>query len=126
MKEREERELNGDAIPNAEESPVKSTDEANGEQSAVKSDTAAEEQDDVPASSTPDGGPDGEATTNHSQQSKEPHPCETAQGALGQVKAKVEVCKDESIGKNFSLIYESVHRMCFCFCRGVFTNPFTS
>ncbi|CAK6950454.1 Hypothetical predicted protein [Scomber scombrus] len=97
MKEREERELNGDAIPNAEESPVKSTGEANGEESAVKSDPAAEEQEEAPASSTPEGGPDGESITNHSQQAKQPQPCETAQGALGQVKAKVEVCKDESI-----------------------------
>lgn len=99
MKEREERELNGEVIPNAEESPVK---EANGEERAGKSDTAAEEQDDATASSLADGGADGEGTTNHSQQGEEPQACDTAHGALGQVKAKVEVCKDESIGKSLS------------------------
>lgn len=111
MKEREERELNGEVIPNSEESPVKSGDEVNGEERASKSDTAAtEEQDDAPTSSTADGDPVGEGTANHIQQGKESQPCDTAQGALGQVKAKVEVCKDESIGKSTGLISESVHK----------------
>lgn len=96
MKDQEEKELNGEVTPNAEESPVKPGSEANGEERAGSSEPTAEGQDGVPPSSVTDGGPDGEVTT------KEPHPCEIAQGALGQVKAKVEVCKDESIGKSFS------------------------
>uniref|UniRef100_A0A665X2B3 Microprocessor complex subunit DGCR8 n=1 Tax=Echeneis naucrates TaxID=173247 RepID=A0A665X2B3_ECHNA len=70
MKEQEERELNGEVTPNADESPLKPTQETNGEESG---------------------------TAGSSVQGKECQPCDTAQGALGQVKAKVEVCKDESI-----------------------------
>lgn len=100
MKDLEEKELNGEATPNDVESPVKPADEVNGEQSAGKSDATAEEQDGVPPSSMTDGDPDVEATTNNSLQVKAL--CDIAHGALGQVKAKVEVCKDESIGKGFS------------------------
>ncbi|XP_026177015.1 microprocessor complex subunit DGCR8 [Mastacembelus armatus] len=92
MKEQEERELNGEVTPNTEGSPTKSGEEANSEERAGKSDAAAGEHDDVTH-----GGPDGEGTTDNSQQVKESQLCDTAQGALGQVKAKVEVCKDESI-----------------------------
>uniref|UniRef100_A0A3Q3FG48 Microprocessor complex subunit DGCR8 n=1 Tax=Kryptolebias marmoratus TaxID=37003 RepID=A0A3Q3FG48_KRYMA len=67
MKEQEERELNGEVASNTEESPAKPGEEAAGEERAA------------------------------SRQNKEPQPFDTAQGALGQVKAKVEVCKDESI-----------------------------
>uniref|UniRef100_A0A7N6FLH2 Microprocessor complex subunit DGCR8 n=1 Tax=Anabas testudineus TaxID=64144 RepID=A0A7N6FLH2_ANATE len=67
MKEQEERELNGEVTPNAEGSPVKPAEETTGEERAGN------------------------------LQAKESQPCDTAQGALGQVKAKVEVCKDESI-----------------------------
>ncbi|XP_078106165.1 microprocessor complex subunit DGCR8 [Sander vitreus] len=95
MKDLEEKELNGEATPNDVESPVKPADEVNGEQSAGKSDATAEEQDGVPPSSMTDGNPDVEATTNNSLQVKAL--CDIAHGALGQVKAKVEVCKDESI-----------------------------
>ncbi|KAM9360398.1 microprocessor complex subunit DGCR8 [Symphorus nematophorus] len=96
MKEQEERELNGEVTLETEEFAVKTGEEANGEEGASKA--AAEEQDDVPASSLTDGGPDGEGTTTtNSLQGVESQPCDTAQGALGQVKAKVEVCKDESI-----------------------------
>lgn len=98
MKEQEERELNGEVALNAEEFPVKTSVEANGDEGADKS--GATTGDDVPPSSQ--SGPDGEGTTNNSLQGKGSQPFETAQGALGQVKAKVEVCKDESIGKGFS------------------------
>uniref|UniRef100_A0AAQ5Y7L2 Microprocessor complex subunit DGCR8 n=1 Tax=Amphiprion ocellaris TaxID=80972 RepID=A0AAQ5Y7L2_AMPOC len=82
MKEQEERELNGEVSPNVGGSPSKSGEEANGEETAGRSD------------------------------SKESLPCDTAQGALGQVKAKVEVCKDESIElEDFRLYLEK----CFDF-----------
>uniref|UniRef100_A0A3Q0SRG4 Microprocessor complex subunit DGCR8 n=1 Tax=Amphilophus citrinellus TaxID=61819 RepID=A0A3Q0SRG4_AMPCI len=97
MKEQEERELNGEVMPNAEESAVKPAEEANGGEQAGKSDGTAGEQEAIPSSSLPCGGQDGEGTTDISIQSKESLPCDSAQGALGQVKAKVEVCKDESI-----------------------------
>lgn len=100
MKEQEEKELNGEAAPNAEESPVKLSEEANGEARASTSDVAAEEEDAIHPSTLTDGGQNGEGTTKNSLPSKESQSCDTAQGALGQVKAKVEVCKDESIGKS--------------------------
>lgn len=100
MKEQEERELNGEVTLNAEEFPVKPSAEANGDEGGEKS--GATTGDEVPPSSLTDGVPDGEGSTRNSVQGKESQPCETAQGALGQVKAKVEVCKDESIGKGFS------------------------
>uniref|UniRef100_A0A668A9M0 Microprocessor complex subunit DGCR8 n=1 Tax=Myripristis murdjan TaxID=586833 RepID=A0A668A9M0_9TELE len=74
MKEQEERELNGEVTPNAEVSPVKLGEEANGIERADEPDSTAQEQEERPSQA-----------------------CDTAQGALGQVKAKVEVCKDESI-----------------------------
>uniref|UniRef100_A0A3P8QJD9 Microprocessor complex subunit DGCR8 n=1 Tax=Astatotilapia calliptera TaxID=8154 RepID=A0A3P8QJD9_ASTCA len=83
MKEQEERELNGE--------------EANGGEQVGTSDATAEDQDVMPPSSLPGEGRDGEGTTDNSIQNKESLPCDSAQGALGQVKAKVEVCKDESI-----------------------------
>ncbi|KAM9392201.1 microprocessor complex subunit DGCR8 isoform 2-T2 [Pholidichthys leucotaenia] len=82
MKQQEVRELNGETVPQAEVSP-----DSGGEQGR-KTDTTAEEQD-------ASAGQDEEGTTD--EQSKESQPCDSAQGALGQVKAKVEVCKDESI-----------------------------
>ncbi|XP_031705391.1 microprocessor complex subunit DGCR8 [Anarrhichthys ocellatus] len=113
MKNREEKELNGDVTPNAdvtstltpnvdvtpnaEESPVKPSEEANGEETADKADAAAEEQDIVPPAIVTDGEPNGEDATNNSLQSKRSRLCDFAHGALGQVRAKVEVCKDESI-----------------------------
>uniref|UniRef100_A0A8C4I0U8 Microprocessor complex subunit DGCR8 n=1 Tax=Dicentrarchus labrax TaxID=13489 RepID=A0A8C4I0U8_DICLA len=86
MKDQELKELNGEMTLNAEVSPVKPSEEANGEEGA-----------------------DGEGATNNSLQVKGHRPFDTAQGALGQVKAKVEVCKDESI--DFRLYLEK----CFDF-----------
>lgn len=99
MKEQEEKELNGEVTPDAAEFPVKSGQEANGEERAGTSNVAGEEQDNVPPSSLTEAGPEADGSADHSQQGKESQSCDTAQGALGQVKAKVEVCKDESIGK---------------------------
>ncbi|XP_045890370.1 microprocessor complex subunit DGCR8 isoform X1 [Micropterus dolomieu] len=97
MKEHEERELNGEVTVNAGESPVKPSQVANGEERAGKSDATAEEQGDAPPPSLTGICPGGEGTVDKNLQGKESQPCDTAQGALGQVKAKVEVCKDESI-----------------------------
>lgn len=97
MKEQEERELNGEVTLNAAELPVKSGEETNGDEGASKS--SAKTRDDTSPSVLTDGGAEGEGPTNNNLQGKEPQSCDTAQGALGQVKAKVEVCKDESIGK---------------------------
>lgn len=109
MKEQEERELNGEVSPNAGGSPSKSGEEANGEETAGRSDATTEEQDTVCLT---EGGQQGEGTTDNNVQSKELLPCDTAQGALGQVKAKVEVCKDESIElEDFRLYLEK----CFDF-----------
>ncbi|KAJ0067684.1 hypothetical protein NL108_009838, partial [Boleophthalmus pectinirostris] len=95
MKEQEEKELNGEVTPSAEESPVKSS-RVNNEavMSSTEPDCTADDADNMPSSSQPDSF-DGEAEAN--LQSKDPLACDSAQGALGQVKAKVEVCKDESI-----------------------------
>ncbi|XP_073321646.1 microprocessor complex subunit DGCR8 [Pagrus major] len=116
MKEQEEKELNGEVALNAHQSPVKASEEANGEEGGDKSGATAEEQDQdqvqVPPPSLTDGCPDEKATTNNSLQGTEPHSFDTAQGALGQVKAKVEVCKDESIElEDFRLYLEK----CFDF-----------
>lgn len=101
MKDQEERELNGE-VTLSEVSPVKQPGEgANDGEGAGRSDASGMEQDAIQPSSTTDGDPDGEGTTDNSLQTKESQSFDTAQGALGQVKAKVEVCKDESIGKNF-------------------------
>ncbi|XP_070689240.1 microprocessor complex subunit DGCR8 [Pempheris klunzingeri] len=97
MKEQEEKELNGEVTTNAHLSPAKPGEEPNGEERAGTSKVTAEEQDGMPPSSLADGVPDGEGTSNNILQTKEPQPFDTAQGALGQVKAKVEVCKDESM-----------------------------
>uniref|UniRef100_A0A8C1L1T3 DGCR8 microprocessor complex subunit n=1 Tax=Cyprinus carpio TaxID=7962 RepID=A0A8C1L1T3_CYPCA len=70
MKDLEEREQNGEVTPTAEVSPVKSGEEG------------------IPLERVDE--PDSTAT-------EEPTANDTAQGALGQVKAKVEVCKDESV-----------------------------
>lgn len=97
MKDQEERELNGEVAPNAEELPVKPGEQANGDTGASKLGGAAGEGVSPPGGTD---GPDGEGAANSSLLVKEPQPCDSAQGALGQVKAKVEVCKDESIGKD--------------------------
>lgn len=95
MKDQEEKELNGEVAPSAEELPVKPGEQqANGDTGASKLGGAAGGEGVSPPGLS--DGPDGEGAAN----SKEPQPCDSAQGALGQVKAKVEVCKDESIGKD--------------------------
>ncbi|NXU53931.1 DGCR8 protein, partial [Turnix velox] len=78
MKENEEREQNNDITPNGEVSPIKHLDKSS------ELDCQAEE----PDSTAADSGP---------LDDKDPSGGDAAQGALGQVKAKVEVCKDESV-----------------------------
>ncbi|KAL6114657.1 dgcr8 [Pungitius sinensis] len=109
MKDNEERELNGEVTPMSEEAPVKPSYEANGEEMVDKSDATGEEVDCFPPPVVADTVPNGEgdeeeeeeddaaATAKRNQKLKDAHLCEIAHGALGQVKAKVEVCKDESI-----------------------------
>uniref|UniRef100_A0A674F0E4 Microprocessor complex subunit DGCR8 n=1 Tax=Salmo trutta TaxID=8032 RepID=A0A674F0E4_SALTR len=75
MKDHEEREQNGEVTPNAEVSPVKPGEEADSVERPDEPDSTAQED------PTTVGLGEGEM----------------AQGALGQVRAKVEVCKDESI-----------------------------
>lgn len=120
MKETEERELNGEVAFNAHESPVKPSEEVNGEEGAGKSGALAVEQDQIPPPSLIDGGPDEKGTTNNSLPGTEPHSFDTAQGALGQVKAKVEVCKDESIGKGLSFTYSNSERWTRWFLKGCY------
>ncbi|XP_068616826.1 microprocessor complex subunit DGCR8 [Brachionichthys hirsutus] len=83
--EKEEKELNGEMTVRAEEFPADASQEAPDADGAGQSGPAAEERDEIPPSSQT--GVKGRA----------PRAFDTAQGALGQVKAKVEVCKDESI-----------------------------
>ncbi|XP_062240619.1 microprocessor complex subunit DGCR8 isoform X1 [Platichthys flesus] len=97
MKDHEEKELNGEMTTNAVESPVKPMQEANGEEGADMLDATAEEQLDVPPSILSDVAPNGEGTTDNNLQVKVIRPFDIAHGALGQVRAKVEVCKDESV-----------------------------
>ncbi|XP_071427938.1 microprocessor complex subunit DGCR8 [Pithys albifrons albifrons] len=78
MKENEEREQNNDITPNGEVSPIKHLDKSS------ELDCQTEE----PDSTAADSGP---------LDDKDPSGGDAAQGALGQVKAKVEVCKDESV-----------------------------
>uniref|UniRef100_A0A6Q2ZDX0 Microprocessor complex subunit DGCR8 n=1 Tax=Esox lucius TaxID=8010 RepID=A0A6Q2ZDX0_ESOLU len=83
MKDHEEREQNGEVTPNTEVSPVKPGDEADHVERPDEPDSTAQEEGTIEGCPVP--------------HSKVPHSCEMAQGALGQVRAKVEVCKDESI-----------------------------
>ncbi|XP_064209797.1 microprocessor complex subunit DGCR8 [Anguilla rostrata] len=90
MKDQEEREQNGEVTPKA--SPAKAAEgmEVN-EGEAEPDSTAPEELTGAPPGEVGEagevGGPGDEPGASF----------ETAQGALGQVKAKVEVCKDESV-----------------------------
>jgi len=79
MKENEEMEQNNDIAPNGEVSPVKHLDKSSELycQTEKTDSTAA------------DSGP---------LDDKDASGGDAAQGALGQVKAKVELCKDESVG----------------------------
>nr|XP_060641694.1 microprocessor complex subunit DGCR8 [Anolis sagrei ordinatus]XP_060641695.1 microprocessor complex subunit DGCR8 [Anolis sagrei ordinatus] len=78
MKENEEREQSNDITPNGEVSPVKLLDKS------LEVDCQAEE-------------PDSTAADSGNLEERETSAGDAAQGALGQVKAKVEVCKDESV-----------------------------
>uniref|UniRef100_K7G6R7 WW domain-containing protein n=1 Tax=Pelodiscus sinensis TaxID=13735 RepID=K7G6R7_PELSI len=78
MKDNEEREQNNDITPNGEVSPIKHIYKSSD------LDCQTEEPDSIAA----DSGPLDE---------REPSGCDAAPGPLGQVKAKVEVCKDESV-----------------------------
>lgn len=95
MKEHEDREQNGEVTPTAEVSPVKSGEEGVSSERADEPDSTATEE--------PTGRPTSEdldpdiMEPGGSSEGKESQACDTAQGALGQVRAKVEVCKDESI-----------------------------
>ncbi|KAL4636057.1 microprocessor complex subunit DGCR8 [Arapaima gigas] len=92
-KKMKEREQNGEVTPNQEASPEKAE--------GLEPRDAADE----PDSTAPEECVAGESRENNEGTSggieaptvKESQSCEVAQGALGQVKAKVEVCKDESI-----------------------------
>lgn len=92
MKDQEERELNGEVSSN--EAAAKASD-------MEKEDKSAEDQEEHPSSTVGESGQVRESVDESGTQSKEGQAYDTAQGALGQVKAKVEVCKDESVGKEF-------------------------
>lgn len=95
MKEQEEREQNGEVIHNSDGSPLKPGEEGDLLERADEPDSTAPEESTAKAAN--------EATESPSD-GREPQTSEMAQGALGQVKAKVEVCKDESIGKEDILV----------------------
>ncbi|XP_051970511.1 microprocessor complex subunit DGCR8-like [Xyrauchen texanus] len=91
-KEHEEREQNGEVTPNAEVLPVE--EGVSLERADEPDSTATEEATGHTASEEP--GLDLIEPGGFSE-GKEVQSSDTAQGALGQVKAKVEICKDESI-----------------------------
>lgn len=97
MKEQEEREHNGEVTPTAEVSPVKSGEEGVSSERADEPDSTATEE--LTGRSTSEDPDLDIIEPGVSSEGKESQASDTAQGALGQVKAKVEVCKDESIGK---------------------------
>lgn len=80
MKDNEEREQNCDLAPSGGVSPVKPLGRS------AELDFPLEE-------------PDPMVGDSGSLDEKDPLGAEAATGALGQVKAKVEVCKDESVGE---------------------------
>lgn len=89
MKEQEEREQNGEVTPNV--SPNKDSEERE-----PQARTPEEPDSTAPEGACEESNPD---TIDNQPELKEGQAGEMAQGALGQVKAKVEVCKDESVGK---------------------------
>ncbi|KAI7813699.1 microprocessor complex subunit DGCR8, partial [Triplophysa rosa] len=91
MKEQEEREHNGEVTPNAEVSPVKPGEENVSLERADEPDSTATEE---PTLEDPDV---HLMEPGASSARKDSHCSDAAQGALGQVRAKVEVCKDESV-----------------------------
>ncbi|XP_030647484.1 microprocessor complex subunit DGCR8 [Chanos chanos] len=92
MKEQEEREQNGEVTPNSEVSPAKPTEESDSLERADEPDSTAPEESAARAAEDA-----GQASAEPQGEVKEGQPGDSAQGALGQVKAKVEVCKDESV-----------------------------
>lgn len=88
MKEQEEREQNGEVTPNV--SPVKDSEDIEPQVRTEEPDSTA------PEGACDESNPD---PTDNRPEGKDGQGCEMVQGALGQVKAKVEVCKDESVGK---------------------------
>ncbi|KAJ8285994.1 hypothetical protein GJAV_G00033290 [Gymnothorax javanicus] len=93
MKDQEEREQNGVVTPDPETSLAKTA----GEGMEV-TEVVGEEPDSTALEGA--GGPAGEGMDDPGEELGgvvESQANETAQGALGQVKAKVEVCKDESV-----------------------------
>ena len=103
MKDHEERQQNGEVTPNAEVSPVKPGEEADSLERPDEPDSTAQEDPTTVALGLTLG--DGEVELETGlviegtiERCPVPHG-KMAQGALGQVRAKVEVCKDESIGK---------------------------
>ncbi|GAA6086135.1 microprocessor complex subunit DGCR8 isoform X1 [Tachysurus ichikawai] len=86
MKEQEEREQNGEVTPNV--SPAKDGDEREPQERTEEPDSTA------PEGACDELNPD---TSDNQPKGKDSQGGEMAQGALGQVKAKVEVCKDESV-----------------------------
>ncbi|XP_024273588.1 microprocessor complex subunit DGCR8 isoform X1 [Oncorhynchus tshawytscha] len=101
MKDHEERQQNGEVTPNAAVSPVKPGEEADSLERPDEPDSTAQEDPTTVALGLSLG--DGEVeletglvTEGTIERCPVPHG-KMAQGALGQVRAKVEVCKDESI-----------------------------
>ncbi|XP_066509420.1 microprocessor complex subunit DGCR8-like [Hoplias malabaricus] len=97
MKEQEEREQNGEVTP-VTVSPVKPGEmESNGVESIKEPDSTAPEEALASGSLEDFGLVDTTEPVDVQGEGKESQSSESAQGALGQVKAKVEVCKDESV-----------------------------
>ncbi|XP_017580703.2 microprocessor complex subunit DGCR8 [Pygocentrus nattereri] len=95
MKEQEKREQNGEVTPNTV-SPVKAGEiDSDGVESAKEPDSTAPEEGSASGSHEESGTDLADST--ETAEEKESQGSETAQGALGQVRAKVEVCKDESV-----------------------------
>ncbi|CAB1319974.1 unnamed protein product, partial [Coregonus sp. 'balchen'] len=107
MKDHEEKQQNGEVTPNAEVSPVKPGEEADSLERPDEPDSTAQEDPTTVALGLSLGEGEAELETGLVTEGtmercpvphgKMPHSCEMAQGALGQFRAKVEVCKDESI-----------------------------
>ncbi|KAJ8380209.1 hypothetical protein SKAU_G00009870 [Synaphobranchus kaupii] len=92
MKDQEEREQNGEVTPNPETSPLKPVEGMEVNEGADEPDSTAPEE------SAPKGPPEepGSARAEPAVVAVCPH-FDMAHSALGQVRAKVEVCKDESV-----------------------------
>ncbi|TRZ01449.1 hypothetical protein DNTS_034755 [Danionella cerebrum] len=93
MKEQEEREQNGEVTPTAEVSPAKPVEESTSLERVDEPDSTATEEPTIRSGSDPDL----ELVEGSPSEGKGSQTGDAAQGALGQVKAKVEVCKDESV-----------------------------